>query len=150
MSRCCLTVMTALGVCLLSGCGPSKGQIESEVKKGMEAKLNAKVTALSLKESGKGKYVGTATTDRGDTFDVLVKVEGRSILAKWLPEKSVVEKQFRDMIEGQRPGQKVQSVTDLTMDGEGNYTGKAQLSTGETLNLTGRWQGEQYMFEVKP
>jgi hypothetical protein len=150
MSRCCLPVLAALSFCLLSGCGPTKGQVETEVKKGLEEKMGKKVSSLSLTETGKGNYEGTATLDGGDTFELLVKVEGNTIRWKALPDKAGAEKEFRHLIESKTPGIKVLSVTDLSRDAEGNYTGKARLSNGTTVNLKGHWEGDTYMLEAKP
>jgi hypothetical protein len=148
MSR-CLLVLTALSVCLLSGCGPSKGQVETEVKKGMEEKLGKKVSSLSLSENGKDAYSGNATLDNGDTYDLTVTVSGRTIEWKALPSKATLEKQARGLLESNIPGAK---VTDLSLEKQpdGNYKGHATMTTGMRLALSGTWEGANFKLEWKP
>jgi hypothetical protein len=150
MSRCCLPVLTALAVCLLSGCGPTKGQVESEVKKMLESQLKITVSSLSLQETGPKAYSGTATSDRGDTYELAVKVEGDTIHLKAIPDRAGVEKEFRKMIESQGKGLTIASFSGLKRDDEMCYTGKATLNNGQVMTLSTSWQGEQYMYEVKP
>jgi hypothetical protein len=146
--RVVLAVLIALLATLVSGCGPSQANIEKSIRETMKSQQGVNITSIDLKKQADGTYVGTATAENGDVYDVTTSPAGnKGIEWKALPGQAMVEKRVREGLEQQLG--KVKSLQ-LTKHGPGTYEGPAELTTGAKVIVTTRMAGNQIMWEAKP
>jgi hypothetical protein len=132
----------------LPGCGVRKGEVETEVKKGIEEKLHVKIKSINLNQGTGDTYTGTAETTTGDVYEVTATVKGRMIEWKAQVNQAGVEKELRKVLEDHYHSP-VQSIS-LTKGAGGNYTGEATLNNGTKLRVTVNWEGALLKWEAVP
>jgi hypothetical protein len=144
-----LLVPAILLACLAAGCGVGQADIERSIRDEMKSKMGVVITSFDLKKQGDGSYVGTATAQSGDVYDVTTETpKGDTIQWKAVPGQAMVDKIVRDGME-QQLGAKVKTLQ-LTRKGPGNYTGPAELVTGVKMNVSTHMDGMQLLWEAKP
>jgi hypothetical protein len=144
----CLSLFI-LFVAFSGGCAPSQDKIEESIREEMKKNLSVNITSFDLKKQSDGSYVGTATADNGDVYDVTTRPpEGNKIEWRAYPSQLMLEKKFREEIESM-PGSKVKSLT-LTKQEGIKYTGTAELENGLKFNLRAELEGTQVMTYIEP
>ena len=150
MSHRMLLLIPALFLALFaSGCGVSQADIEKSVREGMKTKLSVDVASIDLKKQENGSYLGTATAQTGDVYDV-VTVPPKDNKVEWnaIPGQAMVEKTVRTGLETQL-STKVKSLQ-LTKSAPGTYSGPAELESGSKVMVKTHLEGAQLMWEAKP
>jgi uncharacterized protein with FMN-binding domain len=128
-------LVVALFAVLVAGCGASKDSMEKAVSEEMKKNLNTDITAISLTKQADGTYAGTATAANGNTYDVTTtapkggKFEWTAVLAK-----ESVEKLIREHMKTSLNADV--TVTDMTKQADGSYTGTAAAANGDTYEVT--------------
>jgi hypothetical protein len=134
---------------LVSGCGPGQRDIEKSIRTEMKSKMGVNMTSIDLKKQADGSFLGTATAENGDVYDVTTgPPKGNKIEWKALPGPAMVERVVRGGMEQQLSG-KVKTLQ-LTKNGPGNYTGPAELTDGRKVVVTTRMEGMNLVWEAKP
>ncbi len=134
----------------LTGCAPSKSEIEKSIKNEMKTALGVEITAVNLSKQADGGYVGTATAADGDTYDVTARPP-QGGKAEWtaVPGQAALEKTVRQSLETQTQ-LKVQSLSLTKQSGPGVYTGVAVFEGGERAKVDTYMEGKQVMFKAEP
>ncbi len=133
---------------LAAGCGPSQRDIESSIRTEMKTKLAVTIASFDLKKQPDGTYLGTATAENTDVYDVnTFPAAGNGVQWKAVPGQAMVEKIVRAGLE-QQMGGKVLSLQ-LTRNGPGDYIGPAELSTQLKMQVTTRMEGTNLKWEAK-
>jgi hypothetical protein len=146
--RVSLAIPVVLFAVLIAGCGPSQANIEKSIRETMKSQQGVTITSIDLRKQADGTYVGTATADNGDVYDVNTLASKNSMVEwKALPGPAMVEKRLREGLEQQLG--KIKSLQ-LTKHAPGSYEGSAELTTGAKLIVTTRMNGNQIMWEAKP
>jgi hypothetical protein len=144
-----LLVSTLLLAFLASGCGPGKSDIEKSIRSEMKTSLGVDITTVQLNKQSDGSFVGTATAQNGDVYDVTtLPPKGNKCEWKALPGLPMVERRVREGLE-QQLKVKVKSIQ-LTKNGPDSFAGSAELSTGVKMTVKTRMEGLQMLFEAKP
>jgi hypothetical protein len=134
---------------LVAGCAPSQADVERSIRNEMKSTLDVVIASIDLQKQGDGVYLGTATAENGDVYDVTTtptkdnKVEWNAI-----PGQATVERLVRAGLETQLAS-KVTSLQ-LTKRGPGDYTGPAELASGVKVIVSTRMEGPQLLWEAKP
>lgn len=127
-----LPLFCVVAALFVSGCREATQQdVEKAIRDGMKKKMDIEVTSLELKKKPEGnhRYVGTATAQNGDVYDVFGIAYTREQI-DWgaCPVLAQVEKQLRTELE-QKFKEKVKSMQ-LSKEGGTNYSGLAELADG--------------------
>jgi hypothetical protein len=139
----------ALTVFLVSGCSPSQAEVEQSIRDEMKSSLGVAITSLDLKKQNDGSFLGTATAQNGDVYDVTTsKPSGDKIEWKAVPGQAMVETVVRAGIQEQLSA--TVKTMQLTKKGPGEYTGPAELSNGAKVTVTTHMDGTQLKWEAKP
>lgn len=140
-----------LPVCfaVLSGCAPSKGDIEKSIKDEMKTSMNVEITSTNLTKGADGGYTGTATAANGDVYDVTAETPkgGRSAWTA-IPAQSTVERMVREKIENDNKV-KVKSIA-LTKQGPGVFSGTLELEGGGKMKVSTSMEGKNMNWKAEP
>jgi hypothetical protein len=134
---------------LVAGCGPTQGDIEKSIRDEMKAKTGTIITSFSLTKNADGSFVGTATAQNGDVYDVSTKPPvGGKMEWKCIPGQAMVERVVTQGIQQQL------SLTitsfQLTKSGPGIYSGTAVATTGAKVSVSTHMEGAQLMWTAQP
>jgi hypothetical protein len=149
LNRFVLLVPIVLLSLLVWGCSPSQRDVENSIRDEMKSALRVNITSLDLKKQGDGSYVGTATAENGDVYDVTTSPPSNNKIEwKAVPGQAMVEKLVRAGLKEQLSAE-VKSLQ-LTKNGPGSYTGPPELSTGSKVIVTTRMEGVNLRWEARP
>jgi hypothetical protein len=144
----CLTPCVVLTL-LTTGCSPSQGDIEKSIRDEMKSKMNVEIKTFDLKKQADGSYLGTATADNGDVYDITTEApQGNKISWKATPSKTTIERMIKEMVAAQLK-LKVTSITLEKKEGM-DYAGHATTEQGVTLDLSAKWTGNDYQLQAVP
>jgi len=123
-------VLIGLIAFAIGGCAPSHSDIEKSIKEEMKSKLNVNITAVNLMKQGDGSYIGTATADNGDVYDVTTGPPQRSKI-EWRAYSAQAT-----LREGMRTQLKV-NVTSMALSkqGDGSYVGTATTDEDDVYDV---------------
>jgi uncharacterized protein with FMN-binding domain len=127
----------AVTVCLVAvlvGCAPSKGDIEKSIKDEIKSRLGVEATAVNPTKQSDGGYTGTATAANGDVYDITVAPASRR-RAEWkaVVSQGTVERMLRDHLKNNLKMEVAKM--ELTKEPDGNYSGTATATNGETIEV---------------
>jgi len=139
--------------CLLflfaTGCTPSQSDVEKSIREEMKSALGVTIQSLDIKKQADGSYMGTATAENGDLYEVNTQPpKCGTVEWKAVPGQAMVEKIVKDGIEKQI-GSPVKTLT-LTKKGPGNYSVPAVLQNSAKVNVSSRMEGAMLMWEALP
>jgi hypothetical protein len=147
--RAVFAVPIAFLASLVWGCSPSQGDIEKSIRDGMKSQLGVATTSIDLTKQADGAYLGTATAENGDVYEVTATPpKDYKIEWKAFPGQVMVEQRLREGLE-QQLSSKVKTLQ-LTKHGPGSYSGPAELTSGVRVIVSTRMAGAQLMWEAKP
>jgi hypothetical protein len=131
------------------GCTPSQSDVEKSIRDEMKSGLGVMVQSLDVKKQSDGSYLGTATTENGDVYDVTtLPPKNGTVEWKAVPGQAMVEKMVREGLEKQL-GSPVKTMT-LTKNGPGTYSGPAELQNASKVNVTTKMEGTMFLWEALP
>jgi hypothetical protein len=149
LCRVVLVVLFGLLALTATGCAPGQAEVENAIRTEMKAKMGVVIKSVDLKKQSDGSFIGTATAENGDVYDVTTTAPKGNLL-EWKATfgQALVEKAVRAEIE-KRMGSKVKTLQ-LNKHGPGNYSGRAELESGVKMTVTTRLDGTQLLMETKP
>jgi hypothetical protein len=126
---------------LAAGCGtPNQAEMEKTVRDGMKIERNVEIASVKLDPQPDGGFVGIATADNGDTYDVTVtKPRGGRFQWRAAATQPTIERILREKIE-RTHGSPVAKL-ELTKDREGEYHGSFALENGTRWAVTANTEG---------
>jgi hypothetical protein len=125
-----------------------KRRSKPQSREEMKTKLNVNIASIDLKKQSDGGYIGTATADNGDVYDVTVTPpQGSRIEWKAFASQATLEKDFRTQIENWEK-LKVKTLN-LIKQEAANYTGMAVFENDAELGLEAAMEGTQFKMTWK-
>jgi hypothetical protein len=128
---------------LVGGCAPSQAEIEKSIRDEMKSSMQLEIKSIDIKKQDDGSYLGTATAENGDTYDVTTEKPDQGKIAwKATPSKTTLERMMGDIVTNQLK----LKVKTLRLDKKVglNYSGQAETHEGVKVTLTADWDGKQY------
>jgi hypothetical protein len=133
----------------ISGCAPSQSDVERSIRDEMKSKKGLNITSIDLKKQDDGSFVGTATAENGDVYDVTTKPpKGSQIEWNAVPGPAMVDRIVKAGLE-QQLMTKVKTLQ-LTKNQPGHYTGRAELANGSQVTVTTHMQGADFVWKADP
>lgn len=145
--RLALTGLLPLLAFAVAGCGVSQRDVENQIRVEMGRNMGVTVWSFDLKEEPDASYVGTATTTRGDVYDVTAKVVDGKPDWKAIPGQAMMEADIRRGIE--RQYSRRLKTLQLTKTSPGVFFGKAELATGERFDLKAHFDGREVKWDAQ-
>jgi|GEM_PF-6656821 len=133
---------------LVVGCAPSEREVEQVIREGLKVDQDVDVVTVNLTKQPDGGYLGTATATNGDTYDVTVEPpKGGRVRWRAAASQAMVERFVRERIE-ERYFSKVKAL-DLKKQGNGTYTGTAELEDGNRIQISATTTGQKLRWEIE-
>lgn len=134
---------------LSGGCAPSQEAIEKSIRDEMKSTMKVEVKSIDIKKQEDGSYIGTATAENGDTYDITTEKPDQGKIAwKATPSKTTLERMMSEIVTNQL-NLKVKSLNLDKKEGL-NYSGMAESQEGLKFTLTADWDGKQYNLKATP
>jgi uncharacterized protein with FMN-binding domain len=109
----CIAIFApAIWVC---GCAPpGQSELEKSIRDEMKSKNNVNIVSFDLKKQDDGTYVGTATADNGDVYDVKTKPPSKGKM-EW--ETRISDATLEKYALAERDSNLLAEVTKVTREG---------------------------------
>jgi uncharacterized protein with FMN-binding domain len=139
------------------GCAPpAQNELEKSVRDEMKAKHNVGMVSFDLKKQDDGSYVGTATADNGDVYDLTTsppkqgKMEWKTNLSQASRDKNMLAEVIRLTRDGLEEKFKTK-VTELSLTkvADNNYEGTAETENKQKWNVKAEFDGTQVKWQAQ-